>query len=436
MTDVLPAAGVSPLPLVRWAALGYTPNGWALDHLHGRREQFRAICTTRQCGKTTGAAAEVDEGLRRPTENGTPPWVGVLSFDLKHARMLVDRWFGWVRRTDGADRYYQNINDHVIIDRRTGAKLEWISADDPYAIAGPTFTKLIIDEAQKIPDDVWAKGLPTILRHESDVICTGTPDVIPDQSWFYGMWLRGQDESESDYHSATVSCFENKWISPRGIRLAREQLSDDEFRMLLLGQWVALGGEVFPSFRHCFDVDGWAEPAEGKPYVMGLDVAKERDYTVAYVADAESKTVVQRLRVNKLDYPDVEQAVYDLYRRYHCRVLHADDTGVGKPLTDYLRRRGVVVRGFTFSSKTKTQLVQNLNRMLQHGELHLPRADGQLLRELGAYRRKVTAAGNVQYAAPANYFDDCVMALGLVALTLRHGAYGGSGTVSESYVTW
>lgn len=437
MTSI-PLVDSFPVPRVRWAALNYTPNEWALKHLHGRPEMFITLATTRQCGKTTAVGIELDAAMH-DFSHGTPH-VGVLSFDYAHARKPIDMWFDRVRHFDGADRYYRNANDHLIVDRQSGAKMNWYSAEDPYAIAGPTHTTLFIEEAQAVQNTVWAKGLPTILRHMAPIRVTGTPDLLPEQDWFYGLWLRGQAEGEgATHHSHTVTCLDNVFISLDGIRYARAEMSDDEFRMLLLGQWVRASGEVFTDYKECFDRDDFVEPKLNHHYIAGLDIAKERDYTVAYVADATTNEIVQRYRVNRLNYPDLEEQLHGLFRRYRCEVVLADDTGVGNAVVDHLRRLGTPVRGYTLgTNKAKAQLIQNLNRMLQHREVHLPVKDRQLDRELGAYKRLgVSPTGAVTYGSPTNFFDDCVIALALVGWLLRYGTYGGE--VNErtgSYLSW
>lgn len=380
------------VPLVRWSATGYTPNGWSYRHVHTRGERFITGTTTRQCGKTTTADDEVDSRMRADADLVFgPPAIGVLSFDYAHSWLLVDRWLSRVRKTDGRDRYYLNKNDKLIVDRKTEATLRWFSDDDPSAIAGYTLSDLIIDESQRVSDEVWGKARPTLNNRQARVLAFGTPDTAPNQSWFRGLWRRGQDPDEPNYYSFSVSCFENPWISLDEIRDARSGVTEDEFRMLYLGQWLRADGTVFRHFEDCFSGQ-WEEPRGGGRYMLSLDLAKEQDYTVCYVWDLDTGAVVHEYRINRLDYTDVEDHVDDLYRRYKASYLVMDVLGPGEPVADALRRRNgnILIRPFKANSRTKQQMISNLARMLEHQQITVPQDAVGLKAELSEFTSSVS----------------------------------------------
>lgn len=431
-----------PVPQAAWAQLEYQPSQWAYCEVHHSTARFSAVCTCRQAGKTEALTFDIHESLTAPPREGDlkagePPWVGLVSYDYPHAELAIDRLIAkYDRYMPGF--YHVNRNDHTLTVRYNGARLTWYSAENPESVAGPTFTALKFDESQFIPDVVWNKARPTLNVRKGTVRAFGTPDVTADQSWFRGLWLRGQDDESGTYHSATVDCFRNPWITLEEIAEARQTMSEREFRMLYLAQWVDVDGRVFRKFRDCFsDQYEWlTQPEQGHTYVMSLDLAKADDYTVAYVADACHNRVVAKLRLNRLSYTEVEERVAWLYHHFGCQTVHADTTGVGEPVADALRdKHGLSVRPFIFTNKSKAELVSNLNRMLEHGELKIPAADHELVRELEVFQMKVTPSGNVIYTAPVNYFDDSVMSLGLLALLLRTGMYA-TESITESYATF
>jgi hypothetical protein len=402
-----------------WKVLDYKPSAWSLFHVHGSTSRFTAMCTTRQCGKTTSGAAEIQSAMMEPKHPifGVP-WVGVLSYDLEHAELMVDRWILWVTDAFGQDYLEVNRNKRQAIIKATGAKLTWNSSMNPRSLGGPTYSALFVDEAQKVSDEAWNVIRPALNVREAPVFAFGTPDMIADQTWFRGMWLRGQG-GEPNYHSHTVTCFENPWIALDEIRDARKDMSDEEFRMLLLGQWLDIDGRVFRDFESCFFPDVYEnynehEVAQGKrgPFIMGVDLAKENDYTVAYIFDQRRQQTVHKYRVNSLDYPVVERELAALYTLWHCEYMVMDTTRESG-VADHCRELGCSVRPFIFGSANKAELIANLNRKLQHGILRLSATDTQLFKELEVYRRKVTPGGNIQYSSPVNFFDDSLIALGL-----------------------
>jgi hypothetical protein len=408
-----------------WGALKYKPSEWALEHVHSSTARYTALCTTRQCGKTTSGVPEIQEAMMEPEHPIFGwPWVGVLSYDYEHAEMLVDRWLLWVTEAFGADYVKVDRNKHtavVMVEGKPQAKLSWHTASDPRSLGGPTYSALFVDESQKVPDEAWNVIRPALNVRKARVFAFGTPDMIPEQTWYRGLWMRGQDGDEG-YESHTVTCFDNPWISLEEIREARETMSDEEFRMLMLGQWLDIDGKVFKDVAGAFKPDIWRtfdqakfDAGEMGPFIMGVDPAKEHDYTVAYVWDQRNQTTVHKYRVNSLNYPVVERELAALSKLWNVEQVVLDTTGAGNVIADHLIELGVPVRGVNFNANNKAQMIGDLTRRFQHGIIGVDVRDTQLLRELDVFRRKVTPQGHVTYSSPVNYFDDSIIALALAA---------------------
>lgn len=402
--------------------LGYEPDRWQFEFIHSRGERYVAGCTCRQCGKSTGMAAEIHTAMtQRADQSGEPPLVGVMAVDFPRAEIPVMKWVEWYKRAFGGDSIHINLNEHFIRIKDTGAMIRWFSAESPLGAAGYTFSAFFFDESQWISNVAYVKTRPAFNARKARVFAFGTPDANEDSSWFRGLWNRGQDEDDTDAFSFRLDVFHNPHIDYDEIVAMRHDMTDDEFRMLALGQWVASTGRVFRRFKHCFTGE-WQTKPLGGPYVMGMDVAKQHDYTVMYVLDRSSNDIVAKQRISGLPYDAVEDAAEEMYQHWNVTQLTMDSTGVGEPVADHLRKKGLNVKGFVFTNASKHQLVSNLNRMLEHGELTLPADDKQLVRELEVFEGKKSAAGNLQYSSPDSYFDDSIMALGLTALEARRRA--------------
>ena len=446
----MPVKERRPVPAAGWQLLGYEPNDWSLTEVHERPNRFIAGCTCRQCGKTETQAAEIHDAMTakpHPGDNdGGPPSVGVLSFDFDHARQPIDKYIEKIHRAFGANYYNLNKNEHTLYIPSTKALLRWMSADNPMSVTGWTFSHLFIEEAQSVPDSVYFKIQPTIGVRAARILATGTPDTDENQSWFRGMWLRGQDtetdngkKTEVNYHSFSIGCYDNKWMDWETIEAAREQLTEREFKMLYLGEWVDNDGKVFRKVDSVFtgrlyDSREDFEKEHGREgnFIVSLDVAKHHDYTVMYAMDVDTGTIVARDRFNGIDYPIVRERAEDMRKKWNAGYIHMDVEGVGEPVADEMRRLDIPVIGYRFGVKSKAKLIANLAREIEHGRVVFPVEDTQLRRELKAYERKVTPAGNIQYTAPVNFFDDTVIAVALAVLRTR---YTGP-SITGSYATW
>ena len=192
-------------------------------------------------------------------------------------------------------------------------------------------------------------------------------------------------------------------------------------------------------------------------FIVGLDLGQAGDYTALAVLE---KVWVERegqprarYDVGHLErpplgtpYPDVVALVRGrvaaLLARGAAATLVVDQTGVGRPVVDLLRRAGVgcplvpvtITAGHAATEVAgerswerafhvpKRELVSTLAVLLQTGRLRvaagLPAA-AILIQELLAFRARVTAAGHDAYGAGGDWregaHDDLVLAVALAA---------------------
>lgn len=352
---------------------------------------------------------------RKPNE------IAVISDTLDHAELVVLPFISVLTDLIGESSFSLNKNSkRLVLNPEYGShQLRWFSAENPRSAQGSGFTTAFIDEAQNVSDEFWINFRPAIGDRMGRVFATGTPDPVADSTWFEGLFLSGQDDQDLEHYSYSIPCTLNRWLPEADIKSAMFDLTEDEFRMKYMGEWVKREGVVFKQPERCFTGEYEAPRGDAGPYSIGLDLAKHVDFTVAYVIDTKRKAIVQRERFNNLNYLAVAERVGDLYRKYRARRIRMDSTGVGVPVADMLRGAGMRIVDFTFTNKSKGELVSTLAREIEHQRISFPREDQQLLRELKAFTRSVSKAGNVQYAAPVNSNDDCVIAAALAVLEAR-----------------
>jgi len=437
------------LPLTRWNNLvfagrtGYVPNEWSFQNVHSREERFIIGTTGRQVGKSISASIEIDDGMSTTCNDKEchdykqPPFVGVLAADYSKAEISVNAYITLLTETFGKDSFRMNQNKHelTIIDPMAGipgARLKWLSAEDPYGVVGFTFSKVIVDEAQAIPDDVWFKFRPTMdVRHARAVIF-GTPDITQAQTWFQGLWFRGQDEKEPDYHSFSVASWETPWMSMETILDAKKQLTENEFRRLYGGEWVNEDGAFFTHYQDAMLEE--APPFDPfRRYVMAVDFAVEDDFNAVIVGDVSTKTAVYKERWNKTEPVDTYERIYSIWLKYGRPRVIVDYTGLGIPMAKELQGRGIPVVPFTWSVQTKMPTLGRLAADLQHRRIMFPKAWEDLTREMRGFLRKRTPSGMVTASAAAGFTDDLVMALALLN-ELFHRTGGSSGKKRRNYL--
>lgn len=177
-------------------------------------------------------------------------------------------------------------------------------------------------------------------------------------------------------------------------------------------------------------------------FILGLDLGQAKDYTAIGVLERHSNSWeptayhlrhLERPRLGT-SYPAIVQRVAELldaYPLYGCTALVVDATGVGAPVVDLLRQADLspialtitagdaaVTRGSAWRVP-KRELVSNLQVLFQSGRLKIAEAIPDapvLVRELLAFRAKVSAAGADSYEAWRDGdHDDLVLAVAMAA---------------------
>jgi len=181
-------------------------------------------------------------------------------------------------------------------------------------------------------------------------------------------------------------------------------------------------------------------------WIMGLDLGQAQDYTaLAMVEKTDREYHVRGLERFRLGtpYPEIVERIEEVYHRLRrgdaTVALVVDATGVGAPVVDLFRRRGLNPRAVTITGGDaesrdekdrshyrvpKRDLVSTLAVLLQNRGLkvarELPEA-ATLTRELLAFRVKIDPrTAHDSYAAwREGEHDDLVLA---VALAVWYGA--------------
>lgn len=418
------------LPLKRWAAIGYSPQPWQVHKLHRRMERIVTLTTARQVGKTYAAAALIDELLSKPPDKQGPPHVAVLGPTYSKARLSVEKYLEFVLPAFGRDFAVTNLSEHRLWVPSTGARLNWLSADDPKSVVGFTFSDAITDESQDISDLVMGKFSPTLGVRKARLWSFGTPDITPDQTWFKSDYVRGQDPDFPDFYSDTVECFECEYWSLEKIEEERLRLSSREWRMLMLGQWADEEGQVFTGYHKAIwpgDIDPDPQPDRHSNYAIGVDLAVYEDFTVLIVGDLATRQCVAMYRWNNTDPKETYDRIEDIANQWNHATLMCDETGVGLGMVAALRERLGTNRvyGMKITPSNKMEMVGTLNADMEHRRIMYPNWP-TLIRELKAYLFHATPSGRLTAEAAAGYHDDTITALLLLNLCFHRRMRGGN----------
>jgi hypothetical protein len=104
---------------------------------------------------------------------------------------------------------------------------------------------LIIDEAARVPDDLYRAVRPLLAVSEGRLICLSTPYGKP--GFFHDCWANGGD----DWHRIEAPVERIDCISPAFLARERRALGESWYRQEYQCSFEALEGLVYPDFAHC-----------------------------------------------------------------------------------------------------------------------------------------------------------------------------------------
>jgi len=384
--------------------------------VHQSKAPRRVLAAGVRWGKTLCASMEGLTAAMEPKERSMG-WVAAPTYDL------ANRVFSQMVVSVASHLRHRIIkiseSDHRLLLRNLGGGISEVRAktcDNPVSLLGEGLDWLIVDEAARIKPEIWQNYLSQrLIDRKGWALMISTPKG---KGLFYELWRRGQEQGQTadpDYASWCAPSWDNPLLDEAAIEAERERLPARVFAQEYGAEFLEGSGSVFRNVRDCAR-GTFEEPKPGVSYFGGLDLAKIEDFTV-FVIMNRAREVVFVDRFHRLDWSLQVTRIKAAAARYnHCRVL-VDSTGKGEPVFEALRVEGVNAEEHTFTSRSKTDLVNNLALRLEKKEIVLPRPElwPEGIEELEGFQYSVTDSGNVRTGAPGGTHDDCVIGLALAA---------------------
>jgi hypothetical protein len=217
--------------------LGLEPDPWQVEVLEAGHTRLLLNCC-RQAGKsTTVAVLALTEAIFIP---GTQ--VLLLSRSLRQSSELY--------------RIVTNFYDRLkspMLERQTRGELELANKSrivclpcQEHTIRGYShITLLVIDEAARVPDDLYRAVRPMLAVSNGRMICLSTP--YGKRGFFHDAWAN----SGADWARIEIPATRIPRISAEFLAAERRSLGESWFRQEYCCSFEALEGLVYPNFARC-----------------------------------------------------------------------------------------------------------------------------------------------------------------------------------------
>lgn len=411
--------------------IDYAPMPWQKE-FHSCTARFRIVVNGRQTGKTTAAIHEIVRlALTKP--RAVFYWVDPThKFSLKCLEIFKREYPPALAKQLGM-HFVKSQDERRIEFTKNGSKILFFTAQNPDSLVGDAIDGVVVNEAGLIENpDIWNQMIrPALGVKEGIGIFVSTPR---NKNWFYDLFNLGKRSCKKwdiDWEQRDMSCdhknsyhtFQNpttpetSLMSREEILLAKESpgMTHQKFRMEYLAEFLEESSEVFRNFRKC--IKGSLEDPRDKSYYIGVDLGKQRDFTVITVIDRDKNHVVHFDRFNGVDWPVIENRVASVASKYRGKTI-VDGTGVGDAICSNLRRRIHNLEVVVINNARKVEMVENLISAIEHEDISFPDIP-ELTQELSDFTYKLTPSGNVQYHGRMDAHDDCVISLALAYWPMR-----------------
>ena len=285
----------------------------------------------------------------------------------------------------------------------TGGTISFFTGERPDAMRGRKFHLVIIDEASYLKDlkDAWNNAIrPTLTDFKGEAIFISTPRG---KDFFNSLFDRGNNKDNTDWESFRFTSYDNPYIDPAEIEMAKSELPENAFRQ----EYLAIPSE---NVANPFGMDNIQKNVikklSNKPAVIyGIDLAKTYDYSVIIGLDEDG--AMSHYDRFQLDWTSTKDKIRELPRSV---VKHIDSTGVGDVIVEELQKEMSNIRGFKFNASSKPQLILSLIKSIEEGKIKYTE---EVVDELEAFEYKLGVSGHVKYEAMTGFHDDKVIALAL-----------------------
>lgn len=321
-----------------FADAGRTPDPWQAKLLRGDAARTLLLCS-RQAGKSTVASAlALREALLRPGS-----LVLLLSPTLRQSGELF---------RDKVRRLYTDLGRPVAAVQESQLQMELANGSRIVSLPGDEETVrgysgvslLVIDEAARVPDDLYKAVRPMLAVSGGRLVCLSTP--FGKRGWYYHEWHRGEG-----WERVKVTAEECPRISADFLAEERRHLGEKWYLQEYGCEFTEGQGEpLFPPDW----LDRAAELAErlrgAKRAARGIGIDPGEGMANTSMAAVDELGLIELVSRKTPDTADITTDAIAFIRKHNVppeRVC-IDRGGGGKQHADRLRRQGFPVRTLAF----------------------------------------------------------------------------------------
>ena len=374
-------------------------------HANDKEHKYVMANLSRQQGKTTVVVLLCMQWLSRPREEiiyFTPTFTLAKRIYASIIKMLPNTF---VSKSNSSD---------LIIESITGSKLRFFSGEAAQSARGSNCTKLIIDEAAYIKEEIDGQNfyynivLPLTKVHCNKIIMISTPKST--FGFFYNLCMQAMSGERDDMVYIKRTIYEDALIKPEEIEELKKGYPPLAWKAEFECMFLTDALSVFPDFERCFDIETYTG---GKCWI-GIDPSSVGDDNTILTVVNDRNEVKQYKIDGSLD--SKYSQIASLINQYNPVAAYIESNSIGEVMGNEIKKqlkRKSNFHTFATTNESKKDYISLISVSIANHDIHFEKDNKLLYSELSTFTYKLTKTGNITYAAQEPFHDDTVTSLGI-----------------------
>ncbi len=389
----------------------YKPRGYQLEFLKAP-QRFKIGVFHRRAGKSKTA---LNDQIRK-----TQLKKGIYYYILPTYRQAKSVMWDDLVKLHVPDEIVLKRNDsELAIYYKNGSIQRFVGADNPDSHRGTNPIDIVFDEYSEQVEEIWTAIFQPILRENKGTATFIFTPKGKNHSWKLVQMAR---DNPNEWFVSIQSVKDTNIFTTEELDEIQRNTPQALYEQEYLCTFLEGAAQFFKRVQKNLYPKDMVLSDEGD-FQLGVDLAKYQDWTVLTPFNLNHFIVYPQDRFNQVDWNLQKAKIEAAARRFNNALIWPDSTGVGDPIVEDLKARGLNIggedgRGFKFNETSRQNLLNNLAILIEQDKIKIP-DDAGLISELESFRYEMGETGKIKVTVPSGMTDDRVMSLALAVWGVR-----------------